>query len=755
MMLRKLLLAAASSIALASAASAAYDPQALHVVGNNAELLTVPTTAFKAVIRQGFTTKGDVEPLLYTPSSSPCSLNGGSGDNGSQVRSGDGKCWLAQFPATGIDPRQFGADPTGTNDNTTIFSAVDAAANGALVIVPKGTYKLNSNPTLGGLSAWLLSPGAVISGVGTIIAAHATTYVAGGGLSLGVALPLGSGGTGATTAAAAIASLGGPFWTSLTFPSNHPSSVGQHFASNTGIDITWGASPTTYAQWALQSTHSDGTGTITPFQVDTNANITLDATGVNGYGRVNTLTNTKFYMNNPLLNLPNLLADPTVGNAFNNNTPGIGGYLDVSAGDFLYFGDTNGVGFNVGCVGCRMKGAYGSPQVMSAGESPVLLPFTGGAIFRAQPDKYLNPTTNLTVGIPTGSGLGKAEVYGISSYTGDHAEVDIGGNTTKYGRHIADGSTTAGSTSLSSASLACGSADVGALIEGYGLGPQPGTYSTLHRYTYILSCVGGGANLSQTASSTTSPSWMVVVDPTVQDAVTSTSSPTVTSATANFNNYNTVYSNKVQVFGPCFDPGTYIQTINSNTSVTLNKNPVAQNGSINCNAGSQAMIILPPELPDTYLQVKDNGKGFSSSVAQRVDNTNDSLEDVRIFRFNGPTSFTAWTTLVTIVPSVTANAYTQGLIEITIGGDTGSVGNGVAKYLIPFDVANGVLTAGATTTVLASGSGAAQARAVVSGSTFLVQVQSSNGTGTFAGSARVKVFAPFSAGSGVIAWTLN
>jgi len=65
-------------------------------------------------------------PLFYAASGSACILNEGKGDNGSQVRSADGKCWLATFPAGPADVREWGArcDNGVTNDTKAINSAI-------------------------------------------------------------------------------------------------------------------------------------------------------------------------------------------------------------------------------------------------------------------------------------------------------------------------------------------------------------------------------------------------------------------------------------------------------------------------------------------------------------------------------------------------------------------------------------------------------------------------------------------------------
>jgi len=112
----------------------------------NAILKTFPSTLAPIVTRLGFTTQGDAPPLNYAATSSPCSLNSGAGDNGSQVPTADGFCWIAQFPEGRINVLEFGADKTGTNDITT--AAQNAANLGKVVYYPAGTYKLAGLLTL-------------------------------------------------------------------------------------------------------------------------------------------------------------------------------------------------------------------------------------------------------------------------------------------------------------------------------------------------------------------------------------------------------------------------------------------------------------------------------------------------------------------------------------------------------------------------------------------------------------------------------
>ncbi len=91
-----------------------------------------------AVMRLGYATAGDAPSLLYIASSSPCSMNSGSGDGGAQVSSADGKCWIATFPAEGADIREWGAKADGSTLATSAFNAAFAAGN-ICVLVPPST----------------------------------------------------------------------------------------------------------------------------------------------------------------------------------------------------------------------------------------------------------------------------------------------------------------------------------------------------------------------------------------------------------------------------------------------------------------------------------------------------------------------------------------------------------------------------------------------------------------------------------------
>lgn len=77
-------------------------------VANNDVLAATPTTKFpKGVWRDEYAAGRGALPLYYLPSASACSLNSGDGDSGSQIKSSDGKCWLAQFVGD-LNPQQWG-----------------------------------------------------------------------------------------------------------------------------------------------------------------------------------------------------------------------------------------------------------------------------------------------------------------------------------------------------------------------------------------------------------------------------------------------------------------------------------------------------------------------------------------------------------------------------------------------------------------------------------------------------------------------
>jgi hypothetical protein len=118
-------------------------------VATNAALTAATIAAYPhGVWRDDFAADNGAPPLFYRPSGSNCTLNSGAGDNGGQVAANGVGCWLAAFPAPGIDIREFGAVATGTNDSGPAISAAMSVAGGATVLVPAGTFKCNSQISL-------------------------------------------------------------------------------------------------------------------------------------------------------------------------------------------------------------------------------------------------------------------------------------------------------------------------------------------------------------------------------------------------------------------------------------------------------------------------------------------------------------------------------------------------------------------------------------------------------------------------------
>jgi hypothetical protein len=87
-------------------------------VPNNTALKALSTKVGSMVVRDGYTALGDAPPLAYKASASTCSLASGNGDDASQVRSADGKCWIAAFSFP-LDTRWFGQSTIVTHVATT------------------------------------------------------------------------------------------------------------------------------------------------------------------------------------------------------------------------------------------------------------------------------------------------------------------------------------------------------------------------------------------------------------------------------------------------------------------------------------------------------------------------------------------------------------------------------------------------------------------------------------------------------------
>lgn len=108
-------------------------------LADNAALKAASTATYPdGVWRDSFSASAPAPALFYSASASACSLNSGAGDNGSQVQSSNGKCWLANFGGGGADVREFGAVADGLTDDTSAINA--ALAVETSVYLPSGSW---------------------------------------------------------------------------------------------------------------------------------------------------------------------------------------------------------------------------------------------------------------------------------------------------------------------------------------------------------------------------------------------------------------------------------------------------------------------------------------------------------------------------------------------------------------------------------------------------------------------------------------
>lgn len=122
-----------------------------YVVDNTA-LKAKASTSATYVVRMAFAGNASPSPVTYQSSTSACSLNSGAGDDGSQVQSSDGKCWLAIFPASGAPLSAWGGDRTGTTDATTkVQAAITALQNTGIKLLVDGRFLISNVLTAVGI----------------------------------------------------------------------------------------------------------------------------------------------------------------------------------------------------------------------------------------------------------------------------------------------------------------------------------------------------------------------------------------------------------------------------------------------------------------------------------------------------------------------------------------------------------------------------------------------------------------------------
>jgi hypothetical protein len=119
-------------------------------VPNTASLESLRHADVAVAIREGYLTPGDAPPLTYVSTAAPCSLRGGAGDGGAQVRTGDQGCWIASFPGNVADAREWGVvvSTTAPSDAALNAAAAWAGANGGTILLPGGPITVTGRPTV-------------------------------------------------------------------------------------------------------------------------------------------------------------------------------------------------------------------------------------------------------------------------------------------------------------------------------------------------------------------------------------------------------------------------------------------------------------------------------------------------------------------------------------------------------------------------------------------------------------------------------
>lgn len=127
-------------------------------VPSNAQLAAMATTQYpQGLQRNDFSVGLGAPPVFFAVGSAPCALHSGAGDGGSQVRSADGKCWLARFSGP-ADVREWGVKAVGAgHDDTLALTAAlsYSAATHSPLWIPPNVYSA---------TGVTVPPGAIVTG---------------------------------------------------------------------------------------------------------------------------------------------------------------------------------------------------------------------------------------------------------------------------------------------------------------------------------------------------------------------------------------------------------------------------------------------------------------------------------------------------------------------------------------------------------------------------------------------------------------
>lgn len=241
--------------------------------------------------------------------------------------------------------------------------------------------------------------------------------------------------------------------------------------------------------------------------------------------------------------------------------------------------------------------------------------------------------------------------FALSSYsTVAGGRQNIAGGVTNYnlGRSFADGGTTSGSATVTSGSVANFQAnDVGKTITGTGI-PSSTTITAVNSATSIT--------ISQNATATSGR--------TFADGVTTSGSPTVTSAAgANFQAGDVGKA----IAGTGIPNGATISTVNSTTSITISANATATGSSLVLTIGTPVTLTIRGDVvaarsfADATLS---NGSPTLTSTATAQFQPGDIGQTVTGTNIPPNTTIIAWTSATQVTLSANATGTASGTYVI-------------------------------------------------------------------------------------------